>query len=242
MRKYKVFTLAEVLITLVIIGIIAAITVPVLVTNYQKKQTCIKLKKFYSELSQAVMLAETQYGGKENWEWGDLTSYEFFNKYLYPFIKLDKNNMSDIKAEGIKFYDASGKIASDTEFGLTNFRGSAKVTTLASGAQILSTNIFAHSKEQYKTSSKYGILIDLNGVYNKPNRMGRDLFEFVITPDGVWGHRYDDKENYKVNRNREQLKNGPSKYNYQCNKNSFGLWCAALVMADNWEIKDDYPW
>ena len=41
----KAFTMAEVLITLGIIGIVAAMTLPSLVGNYQKKQTAMQLKK-----------------------------------------------------------------------------------------------------------------------------------------------------------------------------------------------------
>ncbi|MBR6164001.1 type II secretion system protein [bacterium] len=44
-EKNHAFTLAEVLITLVIIGVIAAITVPTLITKYQKEQTVTRLKK-----------------------------------------------------------------------------------------------------------------------------------------------------------------------------------------------------
>ena len=40
--KFKAFTLAEILITLGIIGVVAAMTIPTLITNYQKKQTVTK--------------------------------------------------------------------------------------------------------------------------------------------------------------------------------------------------------
>jgi len=49
--KAKGFTLAEVLITLGIIGVVAAITIPGLVNHYQKKETANKLKKVYAELN-----------------------------------------------------------------------------------------------------------------------------------------------------------------------------------------------
>jgi type II secretory pathway pseudopilin PulG len=45
--------LAEVLITLVVIGVISAITVPTIITNYQKQSIPAKLKKFYSTMNQA---------------------------------------------------------------------------------------------------------------------------------------------------------------------------------------------
>ena len=44
-EKNKAFTLAEVLVTLGIVGVIAAMTIPMLITNYQKRLTLTRLKK-----------------------------------------------------------------------------------------------------------------------------------------------------------------------------------------------------
>ncbi|PWL80398.1 hypothetical protein DBY21_01910 [Candidatus Gastranaerophilales bacterium] len=49
------FTLAEVLITLGIIGIVAAMTLPSVIGKYQKKVTVERLKKVYTSLSQALI-------------------------------------------------------------------------------------------------------------------------------------------------------------------------------------------
>ena len=62
MKKQLSFTLSEVLITLVIIGIIAAITVPIVMSNYRKAETAAKLKKFYSTVSNAVTAYEARTG------------------------------------------------------------------------------------------------------------------------------------------------------------------------------------
>jgi len=56
------FTLAEVLITLGIIGVVAALTIPNLIANYQKQQTVARLKKAYSEIFQAIKLSEIEDG------------------------------------------------------------------------------------------------------------------------------------------------------------------------------------
>lgn len=50
------FTLAEVLIALVIIGVVAAITVPVLFENYKKQETISRLKKAYSVISNGLRM------------------------------------------------------------------------------------------------------------------------------------------------------------------------------------------
>ena len=49
-RKYA-FTLAEVLITLGIIGVVAALTMPALIGHYKKVQTIAQLKKYTARYS-----------------------------------------------------------------------------------------------------------------------------------------------------------------------------------------------
>ena len=51
------FTLAEVLITLGIIGVVAAMTIPSIVQKQNQKEATSRLKKFYSTMSQAIMLS-----------------------------------------------------------------------------------------------------------------------------------------------------------------------------------------
>ena len=57
-KRKRAFTLAEVLITLGIIGVVAALTIPTLISNYQKKVTVAKLKYAYSVLIGAFKMAE----------------------------------------------------------------------------------------------------------------------------------------------------------------------------------------
>lgn len=66
MQKYG-FTLAEVLITLGIIGVVAALTLPGLVQNHAKITVEAKLKKFYTNINQAIMLSEAEYGDRKYW-------------------------------------------------------------------------------------------------------------------------------------------------------------------------------
>lgn len=65
--KNKAFTLAEVLITLGIIGIVAALTLPSVITKYQKKQTVAQLKKAYSTISQALVTSQYENGNISEW-------------------------------------------------------------------------------------------------------------------------------------------------------------------------------
>lgn len=56
----KAFTLAEVLITLGIIGVVAAMTLPTLINSYKKQQTVTHLQKVYTSLNQALRLARSE--------------------------------------------------------------------------------------------------------------------------------------------------------------------------------------
>ena len=61
------FTLAEVLITLGIIGVVAAMTIPNLIQNIKDKETYTKLKATQSILTNAIRLAEEEYGDMSGW-------------------------------------------------------------------------------------------------------------------------------------------------------------------------------
>jgi len=95
MKKYA-FTLAEVLITLGIIGVVAAMTLPVVISNYNKKVTAVRLKKLYTTLSQAIILSEINNGEHKYWEYGDFNHHRqadimeaWWNKYLKDYIPND---------------------------------------------------------------------------------------------------------------------------------------------------------
>lgn len=66
------FTLAEVLITLVVIGVVAALALPRLYDNYQKMITAERVKLAYTTLENALIKAESTYGPRKDWNW-DLT-------------------------------------------------------------------------------------------------------------------------------------------------------------------------
>ena len=101
------FTLAEVLITLAIIGVVAAMTIPTLISDYQEKVTVTKVKKFYSTFSNAYQLAIAEHGeistwglqkiyytvddeGKKYISDEDLAIREKFIDYVMPYIKTIK--------------------------------------------------------------------------------------------------------------------------------------------------------
>ena len=80
--KKRAFTLAEVLITLGIIGVVAAMTMPALQTNIRRKTASARLKTFYANMKQMLLLAEDDYGSSVNWN-TKLSKAEFWDTYFY---------------------------------------------------------------------------------------------------------------------------------------------------------------
>lgn len=84
--KKNAFTLAEVLITLGIIGIVAAILLPQVITNYEKRDTETRLQKAYATISNAFKMAEAEYGPIEYWYTTGQTAETVFNHFK-PYMK-----------------------------------------------------------------------------------------------------------------------------------------------------------
>lgn len=163
----KAFTLAEVLITLGIIGVVASLTIPTLVKNYQKQQTVEKLKKVYTTLSQAVRQSEIENGPNKYWDWGtpgDAASIkQGFNTLWAPYLKINHYCAT--------FSDCGYNSNSPWEGSSMGIIDSANRTSL-----ILSdgTYMMVRTKDGAK-----GIYIDINAG-KKPNKMNIDFFTFVL--------------------------------------------------------------
>lgn len=77
MKKRFGFTLAEVLITMGIIGVVAAISVPILTSDAKEKQYMTQFKKTFSMLSTAGVTSEAE----DDFGYADLTSDDISNTY-----------------------------------------------------------------------------------------------------------------------------------------------------------------
>lgn len=225
----RAFTLAEVLICIGIIGVISAMTIPTLVTNYQKKATVSKLQQTYSELANAVRLSEADNGDLSGWNITN-KSEEVIDKYLLPYIKASKKNY---KAHSFKYTFANGSGGGTLDI----VNRDTVVYTILSGVQIITSQT---NKERKGLS----LVVDLNGVKTPPNKLGRDTFYITIYPDfGVQMAQRDENEvaqNKFVLKSRKTLLNGPALYGYNCK--NLGVWCGALIQRDGWKISKDYPW
>lgn len=111
---YGAFTLAEVLITLGIIGVVAAMTMPSLIQNYKRQQATARIKKFVSVINQALISAENDLGAREDWVIGEMdnsdSAYNFLNTYIKPYIKsadVEKRTLFGRNMATLRFVDGS---------------------------------------------------------------------------------------------------------------------------------------
>ena len=91
MRKFA-FTLAKVLITLGIIGVVAAMTIPSLMTKFSKKRTETQLLKFYSMMNQTLRMSVAENGDPDGWITAQKNytyeeTVEYLQTYILPFLK-----------------------------------------------------------------------------------------------------------------------------------------------------------
>lgn len=227
----KGFTLAEVLITLGIIGIVAALTIPNLIGNYEKYITVVKLKRAYSIISQVVERAIADYGDIKNWDKqynGEKTDPEnYFNKYWKPYVKITKSCVDRSVKNNVKYksfgYKEPFPLYGGAWLSLTGTQNSENLRIYTGIDFITIDNILIHIGEDDN------IIVDINGP-SGPNRAGRDAFWFSI-----------DKSQNKVIPLTDYM--GEKECGtIKSNTKGGGYTCADKIMKDGWTIKDDYPW
>lgn len=208
------FTLAEVLITLGIIGVVAVITLPSVVTKYQEKATVTKLKSVYSILDQGFQQMVTDNGTVDTWGNDNDSRLKKLEKLLPKYFQVTKSCTSDdtFGACSQTYY----KSRFDADFYNTYAR--ADKYFLKNGATLyampsnggcyqtkdLSKDVLGrpgYNLGSYASDCSY-IYVDINGE-KAPNIMDKDFFRFVVVTDGiipagspkegVWTNRFEDQ-------------------------------------------------
>ena len=175
--KKAAFTLAEVLITLGIIGVVAAMTMPSLIQNYQEKATVTKLKKCYSLVSQAYVSILNDEGGSDTLQAGDdLEMMEKFGKYL-KYQKTCGRNKGCFPNVTYKSVTGNGYNKWEDD---TTDRSRAILTD---GTLIMfnKSAMWRGNEGNYLYAQIY---VDING-FKGPNQLGRDFFYFYINPEKI---------------------------------------------------------
>ena len=181
------FTLAEVLITLGIIGVISALTIPTFVSNAENKANAAKLSSLITDVQNAFtnMITSEAVLDMEETEFGQNTTISDYvgrAGILSKYLKLagSDNNFSN-------FYN-SETIAhiGNTTATQISFED---IYQLKNGA-LLFYDLDPKTKNNANTAvtsvdSSIGLVsIDVNGAA-KPNLWGRDVFQFMLGSDGI---------------------------------------------------------
>ncbi len=189
MKKINGFTLAEVLITLVIIGIIAAMTIPSLMNKTNEQETVVAVKKAYSILGQAYqrMVAEN---GEFNSSYFGSTKLEITKNFGDEFVKyfnVQKNCKMETNTDcwstengGMyKFFDGSDWVNWNGLDDYYKFRLSDGMSVgygLFKDAKVTGT-------AEYLKNVTGDFFVDVNGDKG-PNTLGKDTFTFWLTKYG----------------------------------------------------------
>lgn len=184
--SHTAFTLAEVLITLGIIGVVAAMTLPAVINNSRNKQLEAGLKRSYSVISQALDQYQAETGERITVEnQGTHTLKPILMKYLKTVQDCgfgtdnkacipNKNYLpEEDKADAIGYRTYNGK----TEINMAVFDDGQFV--LNDGSLILIENVLNPDLNRLYIS------VDVNGYNKNPNRLGQDLFMFQIDSKGT---------------------------------------------------------
>ena len=209
------FTLAEVLITLGIIGVVAAMTLPTLIQNYKKHVVETKLAKFYTTINQAVAMSSTENGEPADWvkdcgsssnptcTTDDFTDWfkTYIGKYMsYTKIEPAEDNISVY----IYFSDGSIMRWENCIYDLDFYLSKKAVYKNSRG---IDSFMFRFS---WKDSTSE------NTKFNRKN----SIEPYVTYWDG------------KI----ETLYEGHS---FSCSRN--GAFCTKLIQVNGWKIPKDYP-
>ena len=219
--KKEAFTLAEVLITLGIIGVVAAMTLPTLIQNHRKHEVETKLAKIYSVVNQAIKLSTVEYGEPQYWDWdcgpsGTPTcttdeAIEKFNKYIgknLQILKTEKKNDN----KGFYVYLNDGGIL-------------------------------------YIPNYLYDIDFYTNPKYMGDENHGIYIFSFRFLPKFATGLVPNNNTLYSVNPTfepyaytwdgtMEKLIDSTNKYACGGTRNKL---CTKLIQLNGWKIPKDYP-
>lgn len=249
------FTLAEVLITLAIIGVLAAMTIPTLISDVSRKQHLVAFKKKYAEIVQAIKLSSIDNNmDTSKWDYS-LDDEEFFARYLAPYLKTTKCNdcWATYVPSGFWFEQpayAAGERCPDGEqdHDCYNRPDSCECDACRNGYRpnldwciewlasletvppeepdISYSLVNGSTLGLVKKDAFFYLYLDVNGT-SSPNKYGADKFVLTVTNNNVQPFGY----------GQSDLTSGE----YGCSSEGNGMYCGAMIMQNNWEYPDNYP-
>ncbi len=222
----KAFTLAEVLITLGVIGVVSAMTVPTLMSNYRKRQLETQIKADFSIIQQTLRFAEddgVSYSMAIS-DGSDASMKEWFDSFIAPHLKV-----SQVCYNKPGCWHKMGVVKSMTgnppKYENNNGIGGNIITFKITNGTMF--NIDGNTAEDMAsfgldtTSDGLTFYFDANGE-GKPNRVGRDIYIMVWSDQGLVPAGY--------NRTPQEVESN-------CLRGD-GYFCLQYLVTHGWEISD----
>ena len=209
------------MVTLGIIGVVSAMTVPSLIQNYQKQSYVTQLHKVYNEVQQAALRYQTDNNALDLKEAG-LVNQTAVNNWVKNYFKVIQDCGTDYKGCFADDYRRMNGISKGALLGDTNF----SKFTLANGASI---------GVKARTNAKTSVYVDINGLKG-PNIIGRDLFPLILYKNGLLDESDGSEDNDTLTapltaEKREEI------YNQYCNSQAGHWWgCFGKILNDNWQM------
>lgn len=182
----KAFTLAEILITMSILGVVAFLTIPTLGSEVNEKETISKVKKMFNTLSTAIMQASVENGDIIKWDYSETQSSDSakeFASYIKPYLKIVKDCGTDSQEcytnEGISYLN--GNISSNVNTNDIYYK------MILSDGSLLFFKTLDGKCEVYSPSISNVCAVfyyDVNGK-KKPNTIGKDIFTYYALKNKV---------------------------------------------------------
>jgi len=195
-KRKLAFTLAETLIVMGIIGVVAALTLPNLNSSTGEKEKVAKVKKIYSNLQDAYGRATAIYGPLDEWFNSDTNNLMYSKRAgerITEFMKISKSCANNTTAGCVT--DASVKAITGGSTGVKLANGDMYTYILADGTSFIVDGTNA------KDNNKIIFVVDIDGPSKGKFTHGYDVFFFSANSTGVFpdiGGGYESPLNCKV--------------------------------------------
>jgi len=232
----KGFTIAEVIMTLVIIGIVAAITIPHIVSSHEKTVLEIRFAKAYQTLSQVAELARMEYGNMAKWGWKTQMTLEeqeaFVEKYFIKYLNV---------ARRCRATNSNKNCFPNVMYKYFDKKNAYRYNNLTRPQLLLMNNV---SIDFYFVPGCIAdkrrclvMTVDTNG-FEKPNVVGRDLFEFTYYPQtGEFLPQGVNIENSYSETTKSFNKYDSANIYSACTGSGMGWSCGARILQDSLKMK-----
>ncbi len=243
--KRIAFTLAEVLISLGIIGVVCAMTIPTLIANTQHAEYVTALKKFYTNFNQVLSQIANDSGCPGNLECTGLfatgTTHATLGDELVKYVKVTKNCRTDTTTDAACWPVNTNEVYNGTGTNYNYNNDSAYKFITADGMSIwmqnyandCNTPTYSNNPALgYMTQTCGTIVVDVNGL-KEPNYYGRDTFFFFITngkgtllyPQGGADDKYGGTEYWWDGATKRCI-----------GANNDGFYCAGRIIEQGWQM------